>query len=848
MNDAAANRGEPPPRKCFPVKMFGLTCVVGAFISASGGVSAESVFPIELSVEKDSATYETIDAAIQKAIDEEDEDYDFYGIRILDKRKEGIAYSVDSGKQTDSIFNSYDLSDFSIEAEGNSGVGILFAGEKPRESANCDVSINAGTVVRDLSELGARWDFVARKGADRTTVNLTGDFDFGKGFLDFSGVNATLIGQGTIGTLTLWEPPSGVSEGTSTNVVIQDDPSFPRRSFLNIGRLDVTSGTFEINGRHAGTIVSAGSLEPEGISETEGYAGLNTRGTGGTIHVTGKAALSLIPAESQEDLNSLQTKIVGLVNDAAVACGSERPSIVLDSLQSIQFPNEQDRTLLIRVGENFEGTVASSGIAVGQDGRIIWKYSKPETSEETPTNVRRMRRAPAQTPEPTITVSEGSELVIHGWDGSPSDITLPGFSRVIANGNVHLIGTTVGRGKVVPTQNGLRIERHLMQNAVGLKAFHCVQETEERWYSGAFSAPGEEFIRTAIRDTQVGENAFVQLVDTAVFLPFSSRTLVYAERAFDSTHDRLLQRPILRTAQENHWWVTLESEKLCLSDATNRSTLTTVRLGVDTDLTDTWSASAVFSGTKFDADDTRGDAINTDGSVASLGVSLEKHLNEKSALRLGTTVAKAQLTAKQLAAGHRFKTEPELLLAALGARVDTTFGDSVLLKPFVGANLYYGKMSDGDIRHHDQNAGHDGIGFKTEAKKRMWGSVSTGAQVSGRWDIADYSIQPSFGLIGKAYLGERKWQAHAALATGQRNSDYADFTSTSSWSVRAEAAINLASSREVPVMEGGIFGFGAKPTGKVTTEDWHVDLTAGIARSERSEKTSYVRIEYRQNW
>lgn len=590
MNDAAANRGEPPPRKCFPVKMFGLTCVVGAFISASGGVSAESVFPIELSVEKDSATYETIDAAIQKAIDEEDEEYDFYGIRILDKRKEGIAYSVDSGKQTDSIFNSYDLSDFSIEAEGNSGVGILFAGEKPKESPNCDVSINAGTVVRDLSELGARWEFVARKGADRTTVNLTGDFDFGKGFLDFSGVNATLIGQGTIGT----EPPSGASEGTSTKVVIQDDPSFPRRSFLNIGRLDVTSGTFEINGRHAGTIVSAGSLEPEGISETEGYAGLNTRGTGGTIHVTGKAALSLIPAESQEDLNSLQTKIVGLVNDAAVACGSVRPSIVLESLDSVSFPEGQGQSLLIRVGENFEGRVASSGIAVGQDGRIIWKYSKPETSEETPTNVRRMRRAPAQTPEPTITVSEGSELVIHGWDGSPSDITLPGFSRVIANGNVHLIGTTVGRGAVILTENGFRIERHLMQNVPGLKAFHCVQETEERWYSGAFSAPGEEFIRTAIRDTQVGENAFVQLVDTAVFLPFSSRTLVYAERAFDSTHDRLLQRPILRTAQENHWWVTLESEKLRLSDATNRSTLTTVRLGVDTDLTDTWSASAVF--------------------------------------------------------------------------------------------------------------------------------------------------------------------------------------------------------------------------------------------------------------
>ena len=208
MNDAAANRGEPPPRKCFPVKMFGLTCVVGAFISASGGVSAESVFPIELSVEKDSVTYETIDASIQKVMDEEDEYYDLYGIRILDKRKGGVAYSVDSEKQTESIFNSYDLSVFSIEAEGNSGVGILFTGEMPRESPNCDVSINAGTVVRDQSELGARWEFVAREDAERTTVNLTGDFDIKKGFLDFSGVDATLIGQGTIGTVTPWYPSS----------------------------------------------------------------------------------------------------------------------------------------------------------------------------------------------------------------------------------------------------------------------------------------------------------------------------------------------------------------------------------------------------------------------------------------------------------------------------------------------------------------------------------------------------------------------------------------------------------------------------------------------------------------
>lgn len=185
MNDAAANRGEPPPRKCFPVKMFGLTCVVGAFISASGGVSAESVFPIELSVEKDSATYETIDAAIQKAIDEEDEDYDFYGIRILDKRKEGIAYSVDSGKQTDSIFNSYDLSDFSIEAEDTHSVGLLFTGEMPKESSNCDVSIKAGTVVRDRSALGLDGSLLQGKAQTERRLTLRATLISGRAFWIF---------------------------------------------------------------------------------------------------------------------------------------------------------------------------------------------------------------------------------------------------------------------------------------------------------------------------------------------------------------------------------------------------------------------------------------------------------------------------------------------------------------------------------------------------------------------------------------------------------------------------------------------------------------------------------------
>ena len=845
--EAVTAEGGAFSRKGFSVKKFSLACVVGALTGISSVAGAETTLPIELTTQDDSVTSEIISEAIQKAINDNEESYDFYSIRILDSRPNGIAYRVTGDSTEGSIFSTYDVARFSIEAQ--SGIGMGFTGEAPSETINCDVDIKARTVLSDKSTAGARLAFEARNGAEKSpTVNLEGDFEFGRGFLDFSGVDATLAGQGTIGTLALWQHGQGGEQGPfSTKVTIQDNPSVPYKTFLKIDTLDVTDGTLDILGRYAGTFVHVGKLGSQ-----DSY-GENMPGTGGTVHVTGKAALSLIKTNEDEDPSEIQRKVLGAVNDATMVCGSERASIVLDRLESIPIVNKEGQSFLICIGDESDAPEKdSSGIFVGKNGRVVWMYSRPQETEETATDGRKMQRAPSTESQGnlTLTLSEDAELVINGWDGKEATFNLNGMpDALITNGNIHLIGTKIGRGTIVSTGDGtFRIERHLMQNAFGLKAFHCVQETENRLYAEAFSSPGEEFIRTAIEDTKVGEDVFAQLIDTAVFLPFSSRTLVYAERAFDSAHDRLLERDIPRTAQDDHWWVTWETEKLRLADATNNATLTSIRLGCDTDLTETWSASAVFSGTKFDADDTRGEAINMDGSVASVGASLEKRFSDKSALRFGVTVAKAQLTAKQLAVGQRLKTEPELLLAGLGARVNTTYGEAVLVKPFVGINLYYAKMSEGDILDYDQNKGHDGIGFKTGAKKRVWGSVSTGAQISTQWDVASYSIKPSLGFVGKAYVGDRKWKAQAALATGQSHLDYAQFEATGAWSVRAEAALKLASSRSVPVTEGGIFGFGAKPTGKTTTEDWHVDLKVGIARSERSEKNSYARIEYRQNW
>ena len=112
--------------------MFGLTCVVGAFISASGGVCAEStVLSIEPATGKDSVTFSEISEAIRET--EEDAPY---AIRILNQDQNGMAYTVAKNVE-DSKWNVFDSELFrNVTIESNNrGVGIHFTGVAPSVSS-----------------------------------------------------------------------------------------------------------------------------------------------------------------------------------------------------------------------------------------------------------------------------------------------------------------------------------------------------------------------------------------------------------------------------------------------------------------------------------------------------------------------------------------------------------------------------------------------------------------------------------------------------------------------------------------------------------------------------------------
>ena len=103
-------------------------------------------------------------------------------------------------------------------------------------------------------------------------------------------------------------------------------------------------------------------------------------------------------------------------------------------------------------------------------------------------------------------------------------------------------------------------------------------------------------------------------------------------------------------------------------------------------------------------------------------------------------------------------------------------------------------------------------------------------------------------LLGKVAFGDRKWKAASTLAAQTSAPDYDTFQSTPLWSVAAEIGLNIAASKKVPIKEGGFLGFGGEDTGKDAMKDWQFDLKIGYRRAEKSEHSSYIGFEYRENW
>ena len=786
---------------------------------------------------------------------------EFFSLEIKNSKDTGAAYVTYGSDYADtfdaSVFTGTDSEDTDVVIYPqdlnitSKDVGILFGASEDEAEENvgslsigCDVTIDAATAVSQaegaislLSFIGTTPEGYEDVAFSRPTVKITGDYTFSNGNLLFDSVDATLIGQGEIGVLALGQSDTE----KATELHITDSPTRAKRTFLRIGELELAQGTMTLSGSGDGTIVQAKTLSVESSE------------LGGTIHIKDGAAFVLGDFTITQEESEAGEVVIRYLGDVYEMKGSSRPTLVIN--QTIPVVSGDASELTIKVGtvnsitSNSED--ASGGtILVGSDARLVLFY-QPQTQDAS-LMVASMLLAdegePSTLGTSTLTISRepGAQLVISGWDGTTSEIDLDWEPE-----NVSFSATVLGRAQVVRTDTGLRVERRYMQNVAGLKSYNAVKVAEDGLYAGTLSSAGVELIRAAINESNLGDLAFVDLVDSTVFLPLASGLHVLTERAFDSAHTQMMTRSMARTTERDHWWVSANRETHRIPNMGLKGKVTSVLLGADRSLTANWSASVAVGGSKIDS--TQSGlvyGIKGDTAFANASIFAERELPGDSKLRLGVTVGRAELTTKRTVLGHTVKSEPVIKMFGVGARYSTSYtGQKTSITPFIGLNGYTAKFSDGDVTDQGEFSGVHGAGFKTTAKKRIWGDVTAGFTADATWEpFVDCFVRPRMALLGKVAFGDRKWKAASTLATQTSAPDYDTFQSTPLWSVAAEIGLNIAASKKVPIKEGGFLGFGGEDTGKDAMKDWQFDLKIGYRRAEKSEHSSYIGFEYRENW
>ncbi len=845
--------------------------LIGALSFATHSFAAETR-TITLEANEWPFTYSEVLKAIGR-VGPWDIEEDSFSLEIKNAQEHGKTYVVHSSFEPE----RFDIEGLFVErADGDfdaapcpqkisvvsNDVGIFFSDEafNPEEVSEgygslylgCDVEINASTAVSQAENASGLLSFVGTPpegyegdAPGRPEVAITGDYKFSQGTLVFDSVKGTLIGQGEIGTMVLEQ----TSEDKDTVLNIQESSARAKRTFLRVGELGLTRGTMVLSGEAFGTILQVQNLS---VGQTI-CDGSTPEGTGGTIHIKGGAAFVLGDFEVTQEETEAGEVVIRYLGDVYEMKGTSRPTLVINQTTPVVSGDASELTIevgTVNSADTDSEEAAGGRVLVGSDARLVLFY-KPQTQDASPM-VASMLLAddgePSTSGTSTLTISReaGAQLVISGWDGTTGEIELDWEPE-----NISFSGTTLGRAQAVRTESGLRIERHYMQNVTGLKSYNAVKVAEDGLYAGTLSSAGVELIRDAINESNLGDLAFVDLVDSTVFLPLASGVHVLSERAFDTTHTQMLTRSMMRTTERDHWWVLANRETHRIPHMGLKGKVTSVLLGADRSLTKNWSASIAVGGSKIDSTQTGLIyGITGDTALANASIFAERELPGDSKLRLGLTVGRAELTAKRTVLGHTVKSEPVIKMLAIGARYSSCYsGEKTSITPFIALNGYTAKFSDGDVTDQKEHSGHYGVGFKTSASKRIWGDVTAGFSADASWEpFVDCFVKPRVAVLGKVAFGDRKWKAHSSLATQTSSPDYDTFQSTPLWSVAAEVGLNIAASKKVPIKEGGFFGFGGKDTGKDAINDWQFDLKVGYRRAAQSEHSSYIGFEYRENW
>ena len=491
-------------------------------------------------------------------------------------------------------------------------------------------------------------------------------------------------------------------------------------------------------------------------------------------------------------------------------------------------------------------------VIIGSQGRWILAASDTESALS------------AASTETAVTAEDGAELYVAGWKGQDMTMALDSSwagKTILVNSSMFLSRATMA------SDGTLTITRRPWDTMPGLDATEVVREAESFYIaaaagetSEALADAGTKYLRTVVVEAntiQNGEN-IAREIDASVFSVGYSGILSAADRAQRRIQDRVLmheRKPLLGESNW-YWWLDAgmgqgKQGRLCSGSGwTSDETFYGGTIGVDWRFAEQWTASLAVSGESSDLD-TSGHAKKATGSLtmAAASAAVTYFINDTHRLHLAATYSQTQAEAKRVTVGWREKTEPEIRMLSVDAgwSARLAVAENVTVTPSLFVGVDEGRMKKGETTLSNQDSTTSGPGFVQSAKKRTVFHVKSGLAAGAKYDVLGYGVEPGMNAGLTLFAGNTDWKVTSRLAEGSAESSAA-FYSTGSWAAEAGLSLRITSESRKPVMEGGIFGFGARDTGKTRPDNWSFDVWGSVSAGAYGARSSSVGVRYKENF
>ena len=723
----------------------------------------------------------------------------------------------------------------------SSGVEFLPAaeGEPYALVANAPLTINGDVALKGPGKL------MLNQGAH----SVAGKFEFEEGSLEISG-SLDLTGDGLLGTITVWNDAAVEEAAPGT---VPGKVTFGQ-GFYSVSSLQVDSGaavhvagssTSEL---YAPAMVLVGQLaRPDlGYSVSAGEmpsaapAALTV--TGDSVFVIGDRLLSAY-GKDQKGLNSLLAQ-------GALAKPGTRAVFVSDGTAESQI---KDAGVALEVGVTETDPAADAGftgIRIGSAGRWLLDASGLTTT-----------RASADLK--SVTALTGAHLVITGWDGkNPLNLTL---DQSWTDDMVTITGTRFWGDFTI--ENGtLAVTRRDWKDAAGLKAralagrvetiLDAKPEANLALYGAGHSYINDLFDGKGATGHSVETAASAEL-DSSAFMPAAFGLVQTAQRMQTTAHDMLLSHDVrqngLLTETNKYWWADVRTGRFDSGDMvsgydwTYEADITSGILGLDWHFSDKWAVTVAMSAATADIDNNGFviDGFTAENTAAGAGAALFYDAGTWGTVTAAVTYTAAQGEAKKVEVERRFITEPEIksLTAGFEWRAVPYGTPDLWWQPAASVSFNTAKVSDGAVRINGGTA-VSGTAFETETEKLQWMSFRAGLKAAGSWSYSYFTLTPSAELSAEINTGDTDWNITSRLANDTVTSSVT-FNGVPQWRLAASAGFELATSRQIEETEGGIFGFGAKPTGNLIPVYWTLGVKAGGEVAQCGMKGVWAALTYR---